>query len=75
MKFKFIASGITFDTGVNKEEVEYNVQQTINEELGGYARFNYEKINDNMPIALKRYHCSVVSGTNVALRAVPLVAL
>ena len=28
-----------------------------------------------MPIALKRYHCSVVSGTNVALRAVPLVAL
>ena len=29
MKFKFIASGITFDTGVNKEEVEYNVQQAI----------------------------------------------
>ena len=28
-----------------------------------------------LPIALKRYHCSVVSGTNVALRAVPLVAL
>ena len=28
-----------------------------------------------VPIALKRYHCSVVSGTNVALRAVPLVAL
>ena len=47
MKFKFIASGITFDTGVNKEEVEYNVQQAINEELGGYARFNYDKINEN----------------------------
>lgn len=30
---------------------------------------------DILPIALKRYHCSVVSGTNVALRAVPLVAL
>lgn len=47
MKFNFIASGITFDTGVDKEEVEYHVQQAINEELGGYARFNYEKINDN----------------------------
>lgn len=46
MKFNFIASGITFDTGVDKE-VEYHVQQAINEELGGYARFNYEKINDN----------------------------
>ena len=31
--------------------------------------------DDMVPIALKRYHCSVVSGTNVALRAVPLVAL
>ena len=28
-----------------------------------------------MPIALKRYHCSVLSGTIVALRAVPLISL
>ena len=34
-----------------------------------------EMKRDVLPIALKRYHCSVVSGTNVALRAVPLVAL
>ena len=47
MKFNFIASGITFDTGVDKEEVEYQVQQLINEHIGGYARFEYKKINDN----------------------------
>ena len=28
-----------------------------------------------LPIALKRYHCSVLSGTIVALRAVPLISL
>ena len=47
MKFNFIASGITFDTDIDKKEVEYYVQQAINEQIGGYARFYYEKINDN----------------------------
>ena len=47
MKFNFIASGIKFDTGVDKEEVEYQVQQLINEHIGGYARFEYKKINDS----------------------------
>lgn len=47
MKFNFIASGITFDTGVDKEEVEYQVQRLINEHIGGYARFEYKKIDDN----------------------------
>lgn len=47
MKFNFIASGITFDTGVDKEEVEYQVQQLINEHIGGYARFEYKKIGNN----------------------------
>ena len=30
---------------------------------------------DKVPIALKRYHRSVLSGTIVALRAVPLISL
>ena len=47
MKFKFIATGITFDTDVPTEIIECHVQQAINEELGGYARFKYEKVSDN----------------------------
>ena len=55
---------------------QFELQTLLNDKVKntvGHISLNFSA--ENVPIALKRYHCSVVSGTNVALRAVPLVAL
>ena len=43
----FIASGIVFEKGVEKSEVERMVQQTIDEKFGGYAKFRYDELDAN----------------------------
>ena len=54
-----------------KKKIERNRKRDV-EEQWKLAAMGWHCI---MPIALKRYHRSVVSGTIVALRAVPLVSL
>lgn len=51
-------------------KVEHNYNR-----YNGYFFGCLQTIPNYLPIALKRYHRSVVSGTIIALRAVPPVSL
>lgn len=45
--YKFIASGILCNTNQSKAEIEGKVQQMIDFNWGGYAKFKYEKLKEN----------------------------